>query len=230
MLKTWFGRLWTLGFILCLAGCGGQSETTAESSEDTGAVQAQITQTSAPPAAQTPQPKKNLYPEVVVETNHGTFVLRLDSEKAPLTVDNFLTYVDGGHYNGTIIHQVRSGDILLGGGYTEDFTEKPTRSPVRNEADNGLKNVRGTIALARQPDTIDSSTCQFFLNLADNTHLDHHGRTPEEYGYCVFGKVIDGMEVLDLISQVPVEDKIIDGETFVMAPKEPIVIKSMHRR
>src|SRR5690606_19032132 len=133
MLKTWFGRLWTLGFILCLAGCGGQSETTAESSEDTGAVQAQITQTSAPPAAQTPQPKKNLYPEVVVETNHGTFVLRLDSEKAPLTVDNFLTYVDGGHYNGTIIHQVRSGDILLGGGYTEDFTEKPTRSPVRNE-------------------------------------------------------------------------------------------------
>lgn len=227
MLKIWFGRLWTLGLILCLAGCGGQSEPTADNSEDTGSVQLPVTPTSAPNPA---PPKKNLYPEVVVETSHGSFVLRLDSEKAPLTVDNFLTYVDSGHYNGTILHQVRAGDIILGGGYTEDFTEKPTRSPVRNEADNGLQNVRGTIALARQPDAIDSSTCQFFINLADNSHLDHHGRTPEEYGYCVFGKVVDGMEVLDLISQVPVEDKIVDGETFVMAPKSAVVIKSMYRR
>lgn len=230
MLKTWFGRLWTLGAVLCLAGCGGQSETTADSGDNAAPMQAQVTKTSAKSGSSATQPKKNLYPELVIETTHGSFVLRLDSEKAPLTVDNFLTYVDSGHYNGTIVHQVRSGDILLGGGFTEDFTEKPTRSPVRNEADNGLKNVRGTIALARQPDTIDSSTCQFFINLADNTHLDHHGRTPEEYGYCVFGKVIEGMEVVDHISQVPVEDKIIDGETFVMAPKEAIVIKSIHRR
>lgn len=230
MLRTWCGSLWTLCAVLCLAGCGGEPETTADNGDESTSMQAQVTNTSAKPGDAAQEPKKNLYPEVAIETTHGTFVVRLDSQKAPLTVDNFLTYVDGGHYDGTIVHQVRSGDILLGGGFTEEFTEKPTRSPVRNEADNGLKNVRGTIALARQPDTIDSSTCQFFINLADNAHLDHHGRTPEEYGFCVFGKVIEGMDAVERIAQLPVEDKIIDGETFVMAPKDTIVIKAMHRR
>ncbi len=230
MQRIWCGRLWTLCAILSLAGCGGQSDSTADSGDEAPTVQAPVTKTSNTTSDASLTPKKKLYPEIVVETNHGAFVVRLDSEKAPLTVDNFLTYVDSGHYDGTIIHQVRSGDILLGGGFTEEFTEKPTRSPVRNEADNGLKNVRGTIALARQPDAIDSSTCQFFINLADNPHLDHHGRTPEEYGFCVFGQVIEGMDVVERIAQVPVEDKIIDGETFVMAPRDTVLIKSVHRR
>jgi cyclophilin family peptidyl-prolyl cis-trans isomerase len=115
--------------------------------------------------------------------------------------------------------------MVLGGGFTADLLEKPGLTPVRNEAHNGLSNKRGTIAMARQFDTIDSSTCQFFINLSDNTALDHKSRTVEDYGYCVFGRVIEGMEVVDRIGKMPVHDK----SGFEMTPSQPVVIKSAKR-
>ncbi len=229
MRKLWYGSL--LGAAMLIAGCGGEAADTAHPAANTDpSVQAQVTSTSAPSAAVASKPKRNLHPEVVISTNLGDITLRLDSEKAPLTVDNFLTYADSGHYNGTIFHQVREGDILLAGGFTEDLIEKPTQPPVRNEADNGLKNAKGTIALARQPDSIDSSTSQFFINMADNSHLDHHGRTPEEYGFCVFGQVTGGMDILEKLSHMPVEDRDVNGETFMMVPKQAVVVKNVLRK
>ncbi len=228
MQKLWYGSY--VGAVLLICGCGGEAANTTEVERGNSAVQAQVTTTSTTGNPAATAPKKNLHPEVIISTTQGDITLRLDSEKAQLTVDNFLTYVDSGHYNGTIFHQVREGDIVLAGGFTEDLVEKPTAPPVRNEADNGLKNLRGTIALARQPDSIDSSTSQFFINLADNPHLDHHGRTPEEYGFCVFGKVTSGMDVLEKLSHIPVEDRDVNGEIFVMVPKQAVVIKSIRRK
>jgi cyclophilin family peptidyl-prolyl cis-trans isomerase len=156
----------------------------------------------------------------------GTITVVLEPEKAPLTVRNFLSYVDDGHYDGTIFHQVVDGYIVLGGGFTPQFEERPALEAVRNEAHNGLLNRRGTIAMARQADAIDSSTCQFFINLADNPELDHKDRDPPEaYGYCVFGRVTEGMEVLDKIGKVQVQDR----EGFQMAPVQPVAIRSIKR-
>ncbi|MCX6995764.1 MAG: peptidylprolyl isomerase, partial [Kiritimatiellaeota bacterium] len=116
-------------------------------------------------------------------------------------VKNFLQYVKGGHYNGTIFHRVISGFMIQGGGFTKDFAQKPTRAPIRNEAANGLKNVRGTLAMARTSD-IHSATSQFFINVVDNGFLDHRAPTPDAFGYCVFGKVTKGLDVLDKIRAV----------------------------
>ena len=134
--------------------------------------------------------------------------MRLDAEKAPLTVENFRNYVARGQYDQTIFHQVLKDpvQIVLGGGYTADLKEKSALTPIRNEAHNGLKNRRGTIAMARRPNNEDSATCQFFINIADNDVLDFKARTPEGYGYCVFGEVTTGMEVLDRIAKTPVHN------------------------
>lgn len=131
----------------------------------------------------------------------GDIKAELFDEKAPETVKNFLGYVDNKHFDGTIFHRVIPGFMIQGGGFTYDFKQKPTRTPVVNEAGNGLKNQRGTLAMARTSD-INSATAQFFINLIDNSFLDHRDKTNQGFGYCVFGKVTEGMEVVDRIAGV----------------------------
>jgi peptidyl-prolyl cis-trans isomerase A (cyclophilin A)/peptidyl-prolyl cis-trans isomerase B (cyclophilin B) len=141
-------------------------------------------------------------PQVELKTSLGTVVIELYRDKAPLTVDNFLQYVKDRHYDGTLFHRVIPGFMIQGGGHAADFSEKPTRKPVRNEAANGVKNETGTIAMARTSDP-HSATAQFFINVADNQSLDFRYPTQEGYGYCVFGKVVKGMNVVERIAKVP---------------------------
>ena len=139
--------------------------------------------------------------KAVVETSMGTITLELDDAKAPETVANFVKYAKDGHYDGTIFHRVIDGFMIQGGGFTKDMNQKETRKPIRNEAMNGLKNLRGTIAMARTM-VVDSATSQFFINLVDNSFLDFSSPTPQGFGYAVFGKVTDGMSVVDAIAKV----------------------------
>jgi cyclophilin family peptidyl-prolyl cis-trans isomerase len=167
-----------------------------------------------------------LHPVVQIETSLGNIVVKLDAEKAKLTVENFLSYVNLHQYDGTIFHQVFKDYVVIGGGYTPELVEKPTSRSVRNEADNGLKNVRGTIAMARPADVIDGARAQFFFNVADNASLDQQDRsTKEGYGYCVFGAVEKGMEVVDQIANVPVKDI----ESFESIPVQNVIIKSIRQ-
>ncbi len=136
-----------------------------------------------------------------METSKGTIVLELDEEKAPETVKNFVSYITSGHYDGTIFHRVIDGFMIQGGGFTKDMNQKATQSPIRNESANGLKNKRGTIAMARTM-VVDSATSQFFINLVDNDFLDFSAPTPQGFGYAVFGKVVEGMDVVDAIAKV----------------------------
>ncbi|MBQ3672125.1 MAG: peptidyl-prolyl cis-trans isomerase [Kiritimatiellae bacterium] len=139
--------------------------------------------------------------KVLMETSMGTITLELDAAKAPETVRNFVDYAKAGHYDGTIFHRVIDGFMIQGGGFTKDMNQKPTRAPIRNEAMNGLKNARGTIAMARTM-VVDSATSQFFINLVDNDFLDFTSPTPQGFGYAVFGKVTDGLDVVDAIAKV----------------------------
>ena len=139
--------------------------------------------------------------KATIETTMGTITLALDEEKAPATVANFVQYAKDGHYDGTIFHRVIDGFMIQGGGFTKDMNQKKTREPIRNEAMNGLKNRRGTIAMARTM-VVDSATSQFFINLVDNDFLDFQSPTPQGFGYAVFGEVTDGMEVVDQIAKV----------------------------
>ena len=141
-------------------------------------------------------------PRVAIETTQGAIVLELDRATAPATVENFLRYVRDGHYRGTVFHRVIEGFMIQGGGYTPDFRRRPTRAPVRNEADRATANDRGTIAMARTSDP-HSATAQFFINLVDNDFLNHRGRTPRGWGYTVFGRVVAGMETVDRIGALP---------------------------
>ena len=136
-----------------------------------------------------------------METNQGAITIRLNAVLAPVTVRNFLNYAGDGFYDNTLVHYVDPGKMILAGGYSADRQAKPPRLPIRNEAHNGLKNTRGTIAMTRDPGQIDSATSQFFINLADAPQRDHQGDTPEAYGYCVFGEVIEGLDVAEKISQ-----------------------------
>lgn len=141
-------------------------------------------------------------PIVILETSLGEIKIQLEPEKAPLTVENFLQYVNSGFYDGTIFHRVIPGFVIQGGGLTEELVMKKGFPAIRNEAKNGLTNQRGTIAMARTM-FVHSATSQFFINVADNPHLDYKDDTPSGYGYCVFGKVVDGMDVVDRIANVP---------------------------
>lgn len=141
-------------------------------------------------------------PQVVLETSHGDITIELFADRAPLSVANFLDYVRAGHYDDTVFHRVIPGFMIQGGGFASDMTRKPTRDPVRNEADNGLANDRGTVALARTQDP-HSATAQFFVNVVDNAFLDHQGQTPRGWGYAVFGRVSAGMDVVDAIAATP---------------------------
>ena len=161
-------------------------------------------------------------PVVVIKTNMGDIYMELYPDKAPLTVKNFLTYVKEGFYNGTIFHRVVKGFVIQGGGFDKDLNyKKPTHSPIKNESNNGLSNVRGTIAMARTSDP-HSATTQFFINLADNTYLDY-GKNPQKWGYTVFGKVIKGMDVVDEIAEVPV----VNIGWMMNVPVKPVIIEKM---
>ncbi len=156
---------------------------------------------------------------VRLSTSQGDIVVQLDAAKAPKTVDNFLQYVKSGHYSGTIFHRVIDGFMVQGGGMTPDMREKPTRAPIPLESRNGLTNVRGTIAMARTS-VPDSATAQFFVNLKDNAFLDA-ARSPDGNGYAVFGKVIEGMDVIDKIRKVQTGSKGMHQDV----PVEPVIIK-----
>ncbi len=159
---------------------------------------------------------------VTIETSKGIIVAELDQEKAPVTVDNFLTYTREGHYDGTIFHRVISGFMIQGGGITTDMNDKSTHKPITNEADNGLKNLRGTLTMARTSQ-INSATSQFFINLVDNGFLDFRDKSTQGYGYAVFGRVIEGMDVVDAIAGV--ETGSVGGYSDV--PVEPVVINKV---
>ena len=139
---------------------------------------------------------------ITIKTSLGEMQAELYADKAPETVKNFLQYVKDGHYSGTIFHRVIANFMIQGGGFTRDMQQKPTRAPVRNEAANGLKNTRGTLAMARTSD-IHSATSQFFINVKDNGFLDYRDASPQGFGYCVFGKVTKGLDVMDKIKAVP---------------------------
>jgi len=155
------------------------------------------------------------------ETSHGVFTVELFPKEAPLTVENFLRYVDEGHFDDTVFHRIVPGFVIQGGGLTVDFANKKTRAPIRNEANNGLKNSRGTLSMARTSD-INSATSQFFVNLSDNAFLDHG---PRDYGYAVFGRVSEGMEVIDRIARVGTGKR----KGYQDAPLEDVVIVSARR-
>jgi len=163
-------------------------------------------------------------PRVVLETNHGNIILELYPDKAPQSVGNFLAYVDERYYSGTIFHRVIDGFMIQGGGFTDDMTQKSTKNGVPNEADNGLENSRGTVAMARTTDP-HSATSQFFINLADNAPLDHTDKTPRGWGYTVFGKVVEGMDVVDAIAKAPTGTV----GPFRDVPSETVVIVSAQR-
>jgi peptidyl-prolyl cis-trans isomerase B (cyclophilin B) len=160
--------------------------------------------------------------KAVIDTSVGSITLELNEEKAPITVANFVEYVKSGHYDGTIFHRVIDGFMIQGGGFTRDMNQKDTREPIRNEAMNGLKNDRGTIAMARTM-VVDSATSQFFINLVDNDFLNFTSPTPQGFGYAVFGKVTDGMEVVDKIAKVRTGF----AGTHQNVPEDPIVIKKV---
>ena len=163
-------------------------------------------------------------PEVVLETSKGRIILELYPDKAPDTVKNFLDYVDAKFYDGTIFHRVIPNFMIQGGGFTDDMKQKSTQTPIKNEADTGVKNGRGTIAMARTSDP-HSATAQFFINTNNNDFLDHKNKTPQGWGYAAFGKVIEGMDTVDAISAVKTATRGMYGDV----PVEPVVIISARR-
>lgn len=162
---------------------------------------------------------------VILHTTYGPITLKLNEEKAPKTVANFLEYAKNGHYDGTLFHRVIDGFMVQGGGFDAEFNQKPTLDPIENEADNGLKNTTGTVAMARTQDP-DSATAQFFINVSDNSFLNHTSKSVQGWGYCVFGEVIEGMDTVNQIKgvkttsrfphqDVPAEDVLIERVEIV---------------
>ncbi|QLF94465.1 peptidylprolyl isomerase [Pseudomonas sp. ABC1] len=160
-------------------------------------------------------------PRVLLSTSLGEIEIELEAEKAPISVKNFLEYVDSGFYDNTVFHRVIPGFMIQGGGFNDSLQEKPTRDPIKNEADNGLHNVRGTLAMARTQ-RVDSATSQFFINHRDNAFIDHGVR---DFGYAVFGRVVTGMNVVDQIAQIPT------GRSGMMqnVPLQPVTILKASR-
>ena len=161
--------------------------------------------------------------KATIETSMGSITLELDAAKAPVTVKNFCDYAKSGHYDGTIFHRVIDGFMIQGGGFTASMDQKTTKDPIKNEATNGLSNARGTIAMARTQ-VVDSATSQFFINLVDNTFLDHRAPDPRGFGYAVFGKVTDGMDVVDKIAKV----KTRSVGYYENVPEEAVTIRKVH--
>jgi len=162
----------------------------------------------------------NTSSKVKLTTNLGAITIQLNTEKAPVSSENFLTYVKQGFYNGTIFHRVIKDFMAQGGGFDKDFNQKGTNAPIKNEADNGLTNKRGTLAMARTSDP-GSATAQFFINYKDNAFLNHTGPTPSGWGYAVFGEVIEGMDVVDSMAKQPTGNR----GAFQDVPKTDIIIE-----
>lgn len=166
------------------------------------------------------------HPQVILHTNMGSITLELFADKAPKTVENFLAYARDGHYNGTIFHRVIENFMVQGGGFDTDFNQKPTRDPIQNEADNGLPNTRGSVAMART-DQPHSATAQFFINVTDNHFLNHSGtQSGRTWGYAVFGRVLEGMDVVDAIRVVETGGHGMHQDV----PREPVVIERVELR
>ena len=208
----------------CGGGTGGDAKQPAATAND-------ATKKTDPPegaaqAAPTPKANRDLdHPVVEIETSKGKITVELDRKNAVNTVDNFLSYVGASFYDKTIVHQVFKGEAILAGMYDTNLAVKPGRTPIRNEAANGLKNVRGTIAMNRWPNSIDSATSEFLINVADNPKLDYKARTAAGYGYCVFGKVTQGMEVVDAIAGLELRDT----TTLERTPAVPVIVTSIRR-
>lgn len=229
--------------LACAAGCGVKTEAEKEASTaaigagpQTAAAEASGSGTSDTEKGSTAGPIRTvsaarpapnaMHPVVLIQTTLGDIKVVLDRENASMTVDNFLAYVASGYYDGTIFHQVLKDYVIIGGGFTTELVQKPTRSPVYNEARNGKKNVRGAVAMVRPPDQPHWATSQFFINVSNNPNLDHEGETPDKFGYCVFGHVApESMAVVDRIASVPVTDR----PNFERIPIEPVVIKAIKR-
>jgi peptidyl-prolyl cis-trans isomerase A (cyclophilin A) len=164
----------------------------------------------------TPTPKN---PRVIFTTSLGNIELELNTNKAPITVQNFLQYIDSGFYKDTLFHRTIPNFMIQGGGFTKGMVQKKTQPPIMNEAGNGLRNLRGTIAMARTPN-INSATSQFFINVVDNPYLDHRDNISNSYGYCVFGKITKGMDIVDKIASVPTTTV----GTYQNVPKQDVII------
>lgn len=160
---------------------------------------------------------------IVLQTNFGDITIALNHDQAPKTAANFEQYVRDGFYDGTLFHRVIPGFMVQGGGFDSDFNQKPTREPIDNEADNGLANSRGTLAMARTQDP-HSATAQFFINVADNDFLNHSGKNIQGWGYCVFGEVVEGMEVVEKIKEVPTTRRGMHADV----PAEDVVIQKAY--
>ncbi|MFO7903638.1 MAG: peptidylprolyl isomerase [Planctomycetota bacterium] len=240
--STRYGVILTALGLLVTGGCGEESGAppasipSSSESAGTGRPGSSPGQKSDEPVTlvatdgtfRSPAPSDaELHPEVSIQTNVGTIQVRLNWEKAPRTVSNFLyNYVETGFYDQTVVHYVESSYLIAGGGYTAALEEKETQPPIPCEADNGLSNERGTIAMARLPDFANSATSQFFINLVDNPDLDYRAdETNSMNGYCVFGEVISGMDVVDKIAQMPVHEK----NGLMNTPVEPVIIESVTR-
>jgi peptidyl-prolyl cis-trans isomerase A (cyclophilin A) len=206
-------------FVACgLAGCNrSSSQPAAVGTDKTGTVVV----ATAGPAVKNVDVQK---PEIQIDTSAGPITVRLDGNGAPGTVRNFLNYANDRFYENTLVHYVDPGKMIVAGGYSGDRKPKAARTPIRNEAHNGAKNLRGTIAMARDSSLIDSATTQFFINLVDAPQRDHTGDTPASYGYCVFGEVIAGLDVAEKISHSPTTDQ---GGDLAKTPNPPVVIKSI---
>lgn len=204
-----------IGMLALLSACNGRDAWKQEPLPDHGPAD--------PPAA---LPEDG--PRVRLETDFGDIVIALYPNRAPVSTRNFLRYARSGFYDGTIFHRITRGrmNVVQGGGFEPGLEEKETGAPIENEADNGLSNVRGTVAMARSSE-IDSATAQFFINVTDNLLLDHRGPSPREFGYAVFGFVVEGLDVVDRISMAPTER--VPGTPHANVPMEPIVIGRVRR-
>jgi len=211
--------LWVAGVLLGVpAGCKGKEPTVQPRPEE-------ASQKALAPEHQAPKGDsvdKSEASRVRLKTSKGEIVLELNRKLAPVTVENFLQYAKDGAYNGTVFHRVIPGFMIQGGGFEPGMRQKPTRAPIRNEAGNGLKNLRGTVAMARTA-VVDSATSQFFISCKDNAFLDHRGEDPRGFGYAVFGKVVEGMDVVDQIEKAPTGSKGMHQDV----PQEDVVIESV---
>lgn len=212
-------------FLLPLAGCSQSDSSNIPAAATANTEQLKTGETTPAPSRPLSKPLESKYPEVVLETTLGPITLRLDAEQAPLTVSNFLNYVNRGHYNGTIVHEVHKNYIALLGGFSPDLKERLGDFPIRNEAANGLSNKRYSVAMARLPNAIDSATTHFFINLNDNQNLDHAGKDAEKFGFCVFGEVIAGREIVDQLNTTATSSK----QDFPALPTATIAVQNAKR-
>jgi cyclophilin family peptidyl-prolyl cis-trans isomerase len=223
---------WSVSLVAVgLTGCGGSTPTSSPAAatppEPAAAIQATSEATRIVTASSRHEPPAAPDPTVVLHTTEGDIKLRLYAQKSPRTVANFLeNYANRGFYNQTIFHHVEPGVMLIGGGYTAELEPKPTRTPIFNESRNGLSNRRGTVAMIREPDAPHTATSQFFINLADNPQLDYsEGESEETLGYCVFGEVIEGMDIVERVAKKPTASQ----ADFARIPSPPVAITGVER-